>query len=78
MVNQRQASHAASPHAYTACHLEHRRRLRQGTSSAAIRHMEWERQMAFVNHFYFYLRDQSGAAFVKINAFARCDRSGST
>ncbi|HXN60806.1 MAG TPA: hypothetical protein VN886_10175 [Acidimicrobiales bacterium] len=40
--------------------------------------MEWERQMAFVNHFYFYLRDQSGAAFVKINAFARCDRSGST
>lgn len=34
-------------------------------------HMEWGRQMAFVNHFYFYLWDPEwGAAFWKTNAYA--------
>jgi hypothetical protein len=34
-------------------------------------HMEWGRQMAFVNHFYFYLWDPDwGAAFWKTNAYA--------
>jgi hypothetical protein len=33
--------------------------------------MEWGRQMAFINHFYFYLWDAEwGAAFWKINAYA--------
>jgi len=34
-------------------------------------HMEWGRQMAFVNHFYFHLWDPEwGAAFWKTNAYA--------
>src|SRR6266851_912963 len=34
-------------------------------------HMEWGRQMAFVNHFYFYLWDAEwGGAFWKTNAYA--------
>ena len=34
-------------------------------------HMEWGRQMAFVNHFYFYLWDPDwGGAFIKTNAYA--------
>jgi hypothetical protein len=34
-------------------------------------HMEWGRQMAFVNHFYFYLWDPDwGPAFWKTNAYA--------
>jgi hypothetical protein len=34
-------------------------------------HMEWSRQMAFVNHFYFYLWDPDwGPAFIKTNAYA--------
>jgi hypothetical protein len=34
-------------------------------------HMEWGRQMAFVNHFYFYVWDPDwGGAFVKTNAYA--------
>jgi hypothetical protein len=34
-------------------------------------HMEWGRQMAFVNHFYFYLWDPEwGGAFIKTNAYA--------
>lgn len=34
-------------------------------------HMEWGRQMAFVNHFYFYLWDPEwGPAFWKTNAYA--------
>lgn len=34
-------------------------------------HMEWGRQMAFVNHFYFYLWDPEwGGAFWKTNAYA--------
>src|SRR6267378_1989380 len=34
-------------------------------------HMEWGRQMAFPNHFYFYLWDPEwGAAFWKTNAYA--------
>jgi len=34
-------------------------------------HMEWGRQMVFVNHFYFYLWDAEwGGAFWKTNAYA--------
>lgn len=34
-------------------------------------HMEWGRQMAFINHFYFYLWDPEwGPAFIKTNAYA--------
>ncbi len=34
-------------------------------------HMEWGRQMAFINHFYFYLWDPEwGGAFWKTNAYA--------
>jgi hypothetical protein len=34
-------------------------------------HMEWGRQMAFINHFYFYLWDPEwGSAFWKTNAYA--------
>jgi hypothetical protein len=43
----------------------------RGQELAAHPHMEWGRQMAFVNHFYFYLWDpQWGAAFWKTNAYA--------
>lgn len=43
----------------------------KGQEHAAHPHMEWGRQMAFVNHFYFYLWDPEwGAAFWKTNAYA--------
>jgi hypothetical protein len=43
----------------------------KGHEHAAHPHMEWGRQMGFVNHFYFYLRDPDwGGAFWKTNAYA--------
>jgi hypothetical protein len=43
----------------------------KGQQNAAHPHMEWGRQMAFVNHFYFYLWDPEwGPAFWKTNAYA--------
>lgn len=47
----------------------------KGHEHAAHPHMEWARQMRFVNHFYFYLWDPDwGPAFWKTNAYApyRC------
>ncbi len=44
---------------------------RKGTERAAHPHMEWGRQMAFINHFYLYLWDPEwGPAFWKTNAYA--------
>lgn len=43
----------------------------KGQQKARHPHMEWGRQMAFVNHFYFYLWDPDwGGAFWKTNAYA--------
>jgi hypothetical protein len=43
----------------------------KGQEKAAHPHMEWGRQMAYVNHFYFYLWDADwGGAFWKTNAYA--------
>ncbi len=43
----------------------------KGQEKSAHPHMEWGRQMAFVNHYYFYLSDPEwGAAFWKTNAYA--------
>jgi len=43
----------------------------KGQEKARHPHMEWARQMAFVNHFYFYLWDPDwGGAFWKTNAYA--------
>jgi hypothetical protein len=43
----------------------------KGQRGAAHPHMEWGRQMAFVNHFYFYVRDAEwGPAFWKTSAYA--------
>ena len=43
----------------------------KGQEHAPHPHMEWGRQMAFVNHFYFYLWDPEwGGAFWKTNAYA--------
>jgi hypothetical protein len=43
----------------------------KGQEHAAHPHMEWGRQMGFVNHFYFYLWDSEwGGAFWKTNAYA--------
>src|SRR5579871_6503240 len=43
----------------------------KGQEKSAHPHMEWGRQMAFVNHFYFYLWDGDwGAAFWKTNGYA--------
>ena len=43
----------------------------KGQEHVAHPHMEWGRQMGFVNHFYFYLWDPEwGAAFWKTNAYA--------
>jgi hypothetical protein len=43
----------------------------KGQEHAAHPHMEWARQMGFVNHFYFYLWDPDwGGAFWKTNAYA--------
>ena len=42
-----------------------------GQEKARHPHMDWGRQMAFINHFYFYLWDSEwGAAFWKTNAYA--------
>jgi len=44
---------------------------RKGQEKVAHPHMEWGRQMAYVNHFYFYLWDSDwGGAFWKTNAYA--------
>lgn len=43
----------------------------KGHERAAHPHMEWGRQMAFINHFYFYVWDADwGGAFLKTNAYA--------
>jgi len=43
----------------------------RGQAGNAHPHMEWGRQMAFVNHFYFYVWDAEwGPAFWKTNAYA--------
>src|SRR5262249_10965851 len=43
----------------------------QGSGEAPHPHMEWGRQMAFVNHFYFYIWDAEwGGTFWKTNAYA--------
>jgi hypothetical protein len=43
----------------------------KGQEKAAHPHMEWGRQMAFVNHFYFYIWDEDwGGTFWKTNAYA--------
>jgi hypothetical protein len=43
----------------------------KGQERAAHPHMEWGRQMAYVNHYYFYLWDPEwGPAFWKTNAYA--------
>jgi hypothetical protein len=43
----------------------------KGQEHAPHPHMEWGRQMAFINHFYFYLWDPEwGGAFWKTNAYA--------
>ena len=43
----------------------------KGQEHAGHPHMEWGRQMGFVNHFYFYLWDPEwGGAFWKTNAYA--------
>jgi hypothetical protein len=44
---------------------------RKGQEHHPHPHMEWGRQMAFVNHFYFYLWDSEwGGSFWKTNAYA--------
>jgi hypothetical protein len=44
---------------------------RKGQEKAPHPHMDWGREMAFINHFYFYLCDSEwGAAFWKTNAYA--------
>lgn len=48
-----------------------RSRKAKGQEHVAHPHMEWDRQMAFINHFYFYLWDpEFGPAFWKTNAYA--------
>jgi hypothetical protein len=43
----------------------------KGQEKSRHPHMEWGRQMAMVNHYYFYLYDrQWGPAFIKTNAYA--------
>ena len=44
---------------------------RKGQENAVHPHMDWGRQMAYPNHFYFYLWDAEwGATFWKTNAYA--------
>jgi len=44
---------------------------RKGQERARHPHMDWAREMAFINHFYFYLWDSEwGGAFWKTNAYA--------
>ena len=43
----------------------------KGQEQAAHPHMEWGRQMAYINHYYFYLWDPEwGPTFWKTNAYA--------
>ena len=43
----------------------------KGQEKAPHPHMEWGRQMAFINHFYFYVWDPDwGGAFIKTNGYA--------
>jgi hypothetical protein len=43
----------------------------KGQEQAAHPHMEWGRQMAYINHYYFYLWDPEwGSTFWKTNAYA--------
>jgi hypothetical protein len=43
----------------------------KGHEKSAHPHMEWGRQMAYINHFYFYVWDsECGGAFWKTNAYA--------
>jgi hypothetical protein len=43
----------------------------KGQEKAPHPHMEWGRQMAFVNHYYVYIWDPDfGPAFIKTNAYA--------
>lgn len=43
----------------------------KGHEHAAHPHMEWGRQMAFINHYYFYIWDADwGPSFIKTNAYA--------
>ncbi|HKV38193.1 MAG TPA: hypothetical protein VJX67_03190 [Blastocatellia bacterium] len=43
----------------------------KGQENKAHPHMEWGRQMAFINHYYFYMWDREwGGAFWKTNAYA--------
>jgi hypothetical protein len=44
---------------------------RKGQEKTAHPHMDWGREMAYINHFYFYLWDcEWGGAFWKTNAYA--------
>jgi hypothetical protein len=44
---------------------------RKGQEKARHPHMDWGREMAFINHFYFYIWDSEwGGAFWKTNAYA--------
>jgi hypothetical protein len=44
---------------------------RKGQEKARHPHMDWGREMAYINHFYFYLWDSEwGAGFWKANAYA--------
>lgn len=44
---------------------------RKGQEKASHPHMDWGRQMAYINHFYFYLWDSEwGGAFWKTNFYA--------
>ena len=44
---------------------------RKGQEKASHPHMDWGREMAFINHFYFYVWDSEwGGAFWKTNAYA--------
>lgn len=48
-----------------------RSRKRKGQEHAAHPHMDWYREMAFINHFYFYVWDPDfGPAFWKTNGYA--------
>src|SRR6266699_2513535 len=46
-------------------------RFKKGQDNRAHPHMDWWREMAFINHFYFYLWDTEwGGTFWKTNAYA--------
>ncbi len=48
-----------------------RSKPRKGQENRAHPHMDWWREMAFINHFYFYLWDTEwGGTFWKTNAYA--------